>query len=61
MLRLEGAQAAWYGERIAIAAETATSYVALRACEAQLVQTRLDSDSRAETSRLTAAASQAGV
>ena len=58
--RLEGAQAAWHDARAAVAAETATSYVALRACEAQLVQSRLDSDSRAETSRLTGLSERAG-
>lgn len=58
--RLEGAQAAWHDAHVAVAAEVATSYTALRACEAQLVQTRTDADSRAETSRLTEASAQAG-
>ncbi len=58
--RLAGAQAAWHDAHIAIAAEIATSYTALRACEAQLVQARLDADSRAETSRLTELSARAG-
>lgn len=58
--RLEGAQAAWHDAHVAVAAEVATSYTALRACEAQLVQARADADSRAETSRLTEASAQAG-
>jgi outer membrane protein, multidrug efflux system len=58
--RLVGAQAAWHDAHIAIAAEVATSYTALRACEAQWVQTRLDADSRAETSRLTELSARSG-
>jgi NodT family efflux transporter outer membrane factor (OMF) lipoprotein len=58
--RLEGTQAAWQGARIAVAAETATSYLALRACEAQLALTALDSRSRTETARLTELTADAG-
>lgn len=58
--RLAGAQAGWHEARVSLAAETATSYVALRACEAQLQQARLDSDSRAETERLTTLSAKAG-
>lgn len=58
--RLEGAQAQWHDARISVAAETASGYVALRACEAQLAQTEADAASRAETSRLTGLAAQAG-
>jgi outer membrane protein, multidrug efflux system len=58
--RLAAAQAAWHDTHISIAAEVATSYTALRACEAQLVQSRLDADSRAETSRLTELSARAG-
>lgn len=58
--RLAGAQAAWHDVRIAVAAEVTTTYTALRACEAQLVQTRLDAESRAETSRLTELSARAG-
>lgn len=58
--RLAGAQAGWHEARVSVAAETATSYVALRACEAQLQQARLDSASRAETERLTSLSAKAG-
>ncbi len=58
--RLDGARAAWHDAHIAVAAEVATSYVALRGCEAQLVQTRLDADSRAQTTRLTELSARSG-
>ncbi len=58
--RLAAAQAAWHDAHISIAAEVATSYTALRACEAQLVQAKLDADSRIETSRLTELSTRAG-
>ncbi len=58
--RLEGAEAAWHAARVAVAAETASAYVGLRACEAQVVQMQTDAASRAETSRLTALSAQAG-
>jgi len=58
--RLEGAEAAWHEARVSVAAEVAASYVALRACEAQLVQSRLDAASRAETARLTELSARAG-
>ena len=58
--RLEGAQFAHADARTAVAAEVATSYVALRACEAQWVQTRGDAESRAETTRLTELSARAG-
>jgi NodT family efflux transporter outer membrane factor (OMF) lipoprotein len=58
--RLEGARAAWHDAQVAVAAEVATSYTALRACEAQLVQAQADTDSRAETSRLTGLSADAG-
>jgi len=58
--RLEGAQAAWHGARVALAAEVASSYAALRACEAQALQSQIDADSRAETSRLTGLSADAG-
>lgn len=58
--RLDGARAGWHDARSAVAAEVATSYVALRGCEAQLVQTRIDADSRAETARLTDLSAKAG-
>lgn len=58
--RFEGSQAGWHGARISLAAETALSYASLRACEAQLVQARLDAESRAATSRLTEQSARAG-
>ena len=58
--RLEGARAAQAGARTAVAAETASTYLALRACEAQRVQTGIDATSRAETARLTAESERAG-
>lgn len=58
--RFEGAQAAWHEARVSVAAETASSYLALRACEAQLVPTEQDAASRAETARLTDLAAKAG-
>lgn len=58
--RLEGARAAQAGARTAVAAETATSYLSLRACEAQRQQTEMDATSRAETARLTSESERAG-
>lgn len=50
---LEASLAGWHDARVSIAAEIATTYVDLRACEAQVVQAELDAQSRNETSRLT--------
>jgi outer membrane protein, multidrug efflux system len=58
--RLAGAQAGWHDARVAVAAETATSYTALRACEAQAEQQRADTDSRAQSARLTELSAKAG-
>lgn len=58
--RLEGAQAGWHEARVSVAADTATSYVALRACEALAEQTQTDAASRAETARLTKLTAKAG-
>jgi NodT family efflux transporter outer membrane factor (OMF) lipoprotein len=58
--RLEGAQATWHDARVSVAAEVGSAYLSLRACEAQLEQTRLDATSRAETARLTDLAARAG-
>ena len=44
--RFDGAQATWHDARVSVAAEVATSYTALRACEAQVEQARADSASR---------------
>lgn len=58
--RLEAAQAGWHDARVSVAADVAGSYTALRACEAQLAQSRLDVASRSETARLTEQSAQAG-
>ena len=58
--RLEGASAGWHEARVAVAAEVAGQYTALRSCEAQRAQTGLDAASRAETSRLTELSAKAG-
>jgi outer membrane protein, multidrug efflux system len=58
--RQAGAEAGWHEARVAVAAETATSYVDLRTCEQQLVVARNDAASRAETARLTGLSAQAG-
>ncbi len=58
--RFDGAEAAWHDARVSIAAEVATTYTGLRACEAQVEQTRADSLSRSETARLTGLGAKAG-
>ena len=58
--RLMASQAQWHDARVVVAAEVASQYYSLRACEKQLAVTALDAKSRAETSRLTALATQAG-
>jgi NodT family efflux transporter outer membrane factor (OMF) lipoprotein len=59
--RLEVAQAQWQAARVALAAEVGTSYVALRACEAQMEQTAADAQSRAQTARLSERSAEAGM
>jgi NodT family efflux transporter outer membrane factor (OMF) lipoprotein len=58
--RFDGAQALWHDARISVAAEVATQYTALRACEAATAQWQLDADSRAETARLIGLTQRAG-
>ncbi|MEO8058922.1 MAG: efflux transporter outer membrane subunit [Burkholderiales bacterium] len=58
--RFDGAEAAWHDARVSVAAEVATTYTGLRACEAQVEQTRADSLSRSETARLTGLSAKAG-
>ncbi|MFZ5549753.1 MAG: efflux transporter outer membrane subunit [Pseudomonadota bacterium] len=58
--RLSGAEADWHDARVLVAAEAAGSYLALRACEAQKVQTQTDTASRIETARLTELSAKAG-
>ena len=59
-MRLESAQAGWHDARVAVAAETANQYYALRACERLLTVARLDAASRAHTARLTEISTRAG-
>jgi NodT family efflux transporter outer membrane factor (OMF) lipoprotein len=58
--RLQGAQAGWHDARLAVAAEVASSHVALGACEAQARLVAEDVQSRAETARLTELSANAG-
>ncbi len=58
--RLESSQAGWHDARVSVAAEVATNYVDLRACEAQALQAELDASSRAQTARITRLAAKAG-
>jgi len=58
--RLQGAQAGWHDAQLSVAAEVASSYVALRACEAQTVMSQADTRSRLETSRLTDLSAKVG-
>jgi NodT family efflux transporter outer membrane factor (OMF) lipoprotein len=58
--RLAGAEAGWHEARVSVAAEVASAYVGLRACEAQVITTETDARSRAETARLTELAAKAG-
>jgi outer membrane protein, multidrug efflux system len=58
--RLQGARAGRSEIELAVAAETASAYLALRACEAQREQAELDANSRAETARLTNESERAG-
>jgi NodT family efflux transporter outer membrane factor (OMF) lipoprotein len=55
-----GAEAGWHAARVALAAETGTSYIELRSCERLLAVTRNDARSRAETARLTQLSADAG-
>lgn len=58
--RVDGAEAAWHDARVLVAAEVASIYTSLRACEAQVEQNRADSLSRSETARLTGLSAAAG-
>jgi multidrug efflux system outer membrane protein len=58
--RLQGAQAGWHDARVAVAAETANSYVNFRTCERQRVVAENDAKSRAETARLSQLSAEAG-
>jgi outer membrane protein, multidrug efflux system len=58
--RAEARTIDWHDARVSVAAEVATSYVNLRACEILLVGYERDAKSRAETSRLTELKAKAG-
>jgi len=58
--RLEGAEAGWHEARVAVAAETATTYLGLRSCARQVLVAERDAQSRRETARLAALSANAG-
>lgn len=58
--RLRSAQAEWHLARVSLAADVANDYIAYRACEAQLKQSRVDALSREETARLSVVNRDAG-
>ncbi len=58
--RLNARESDWHDARVLIAAEVATQYVNLRACEILLTGYEIDAKSRGETSRLTELKRQAG-
>lgn len=58
--RLAGADANWHQARVSVAAETATTYLDERACRRQLAVAVSDTQSRAETARLTELSARAG-
>lgn len=59
-LRLDASSAQWHDARVSVAAETANSYFAQRACERQLAVAETDTRSRLESARLSALSAQAG-
>ena len=58
--RLAGADAKWHEARVSVAAETATTYLGERACRRQLAVAISDTQSRADTARLTDLSMRAG-
>lgn len=58
--RLESSQAGWHNARVSVAAEIATTYIHLRACQAQVTQSEIDANSREQTSQITRIAANAG-
>ncbi len=58
--RSDEARAGWHAARVSVAAELATNYVGLRACEAVLDEVKTDAASREQTARLTALSRHAG-
>lgn len=58
--RAEGSELAWHDARVSVAAETASTYVGLRACEALVSVFTEDAQSLAKTAELTGARVEAG-
>lgn len=58
--RLAAADAGWHDARVAVAAETASGYLAWRTCQRQLAVAANDARSRAESSRLIQLSTEAG-
>ena len=58
--RLREAEAGWHDARVSLAADVASAYVNLRACEAQLAQSRDDAQSREHSARLLDESARAG-
>ena len=58
--RLDGAQAAWHGARVSLAAEVAGQYLSQRNCEAQLSVIEADAKSRADSAQLADLTAKAG-
>ncbi len=59
--RLEGAGAQWHEARVSVAAEIASQYYGVRACQQLQAVARQDATSRADTARLTVQAFDAGL
>lgn len=59
--KLEAAQAGWHQARVSVAAETASTYVALRACQLQYLIQRADLSSRQRTLATATLAEKAGL
>lgn len=58
--RTDAAGAGWHAARVSVAAETASAYLGLRACERQRAVAEKDAASRAETARLVQLSADAG-
>lgn len=58
--RLDGAEAGWHDARVSLAADVASQYTNLRACEAQAQQSDLDAASRIQTAQLTDQSAKSG-
>ncbi|MBY0465950.1 MAG: TolC family protein, partial [Burkholderiales bacterium] len=59
--RLAGAEAGWHGARVTVAADVASLYLSLRACEAQTALDEAELRSREHTARLVGLTQQAGL